>query len=291
LGLLSTRESISDRPAPGTCPRTLAGMVQILRIVASDFLGLRRVCGLRVALRWLRMIVFNWRRCLATRSLQPADLAMGAGPFLARLGASRAKLVGLQVISGIREIWVRDVYLNRGMLAIPDNAVVVDLGANMGNFTMLALGAGPAVQCIAVEPDPSNIEKLKANLRANGWLERARICEALIGGETAVQREIETKIASRIKHISEEEFVREHGLKRIDLLKCDIEGSEFALLHPGSLLLAMSDQIAIELHKWGGDLRAFVEMLKSQGFETHVSGEDTQAAIVQARRRTIRARA
>ena len=79
---------------------------------------------------------------------------MGPGPYDVRLGAARARLFGEQVISGIREIWVRDVYLNRGILSIAPDATVVDLGANAGNFTMLALAHGSGVRCVSVEADP-----------------------------------------------------------------------------------------------------------------------------------------
>src|SRR4051812_15958000 len=126
-------------------------MGRMIRIVFRDFIGLVRVCGIGVALRWLVMIALNFKKCARARNLQPADLAMGPGPFSARLGTARAKLFGEQAISGIREIWVRDVYLNHGRLSIPPDATVVDLGANMGNFTVLALGHGPGVRCVSVE--------------------------------------------------------------------------------------------------------------------------------------------
>ena len=118
-------------------------MAAMLRVIFADFWGLRRVGGFALAVRWLFAIVFNFRQCRAERNLQPADRAMGEGPFAVRMDDARARVIGPQVLSGVREIWVRDVYLQRGLLTMPTQGTVVDLGANMGNFTLLALAQGP----------------------------------------------------------------------------------------------------------------------------------------------------
>src|ERR1700677_3446502 len=106
-------------------------MLRSIRIIASDFRGLCRVCGPVVALRWLLAIIFHFKACRRSSNLQPADAALGDGPFHLRLRNARATVAGKHVLTGIREIWVRDPYLN-DFLTIPENATVVDLGANMG---------------------------------------------------------------------------------------------------------------------------------------------------------------
>src|SRR2546423_5965385 len=169
-------------------------MGRMVRIILRDFIGLVRACGIGVALRWLLMIALNLKKCVRARNLQPADLAMGVGPFAARLGRARAKLFGAQAISGIREIWGRDVYLDHGRLSILPDATVVDLGANMVNFTVLALGHGPRVRCVSVEGDPRSVEKLRNNLAANGWQGRAEICTQFIGGTTEAQEKLQEEI-------------------------------------------------------------------------------------------------
>ena len=76
-----------------------------------------------------------------TKNLQPADRALGIGPYHVRRGNAIATLKCNNVISAIREIWVRDVYLKNDFLKIPDEGIVVDLGANVGNFSVLALSS------------------------------------------------------------------------------------------------------------------------------------------------------
>lgn len=94
-------------------------------------------------------------------NLQLADIAMGEEPFKARRGKSKAILSGQRCLSGIREVWVRDSYLGKDFLSIAPDVLVVDLGVNMGNFTLLALGHGRGVKVIAVEPSRLHLKKLK----------------------------------------------------------------------------------------------------------------------------------
>jgi FkbM family methyltransferase len=53
---------------------------------------------------------------------------------------------------------------------IKPGQVVVDIGANIGYYTLLfARQVGPTGKVIAFEPDPGNFQLLKKNVRANGY--------------------------------------------------------------------------------------------------------------------------
>jgi FkbM family methyltransferase len=206
---------------------------------------------------------------LKSRNLQPADLAMGHGPFKAKRVRSEAILTGSQVFSNLREIWVRDVYLKDEFLSVPRNAIVVDLGANRGVFTALALAQHDSVRVIAVEPSLALLESLKKCISANGWSERLTPIRAFIGNFTETQKAAlrQGSDYADAPTISEAELISRSAISKIDLLKCDIEGSEFFLLEPESRLLAMTDQLAIELHRWGGDISHFLSHLARIGFQ------------------------
>lgn len=273
------------------------GKLQATKLIVTDALGLSRVCGPRVAARWLANIMKTFKVCARSHSLTPADEACGAGPFPVRRGHARARIYGPCGVGGIREIWVRDVYLRDDFLSIPPDAQVVDLGANMGNFTVLALAHGPAVRVIAVEAQRNAVAQLRDNVSANGWLDRVSICERLIGGITPLHYQVLGHVIGTDERnpkpgvqISEEEFIHAYNIERIDFLKCDIEGSEFELFRPGSRLLEMAQQIAIEIHDSGGDLEQFEAMLREHGFElmrTHDSSPAVASKdrVVLARRR------
>jgi FkbM family methyltransferase len=262
-------------------------VINFLQVILRDARGIARVCGPGIALRWLWCIASSVRECVAQRNLQPADRLMGHGPFSVRRGTAQANLAGEQVFTGIREIWVRDVYLKNDFLRIEPGAVVLDLGANMGNFSNLVLAHRAGVSVVAVEPSRMLSETFRASARRNGWLDRVAIERAFIGTETSVQLKIgqEDPEYSGVPYITEEDFLRRLNLQRIDLLKCDIEGSEFFLMNPESRLLGMARQIAIEIHPWGGNVAQFIARLKSLGFTIGSEEYDAGGACIALARR------
>ena len=253
----------------------------------TDFAGLCRVCGLTVALRWLWCIAVSVPQILRSHNLQPADRAMGSGPFLAKRGGVRAYLEGEDVISSIREMWVRDSYLKEDFLAISPGDSVVDLGANRGRFTMLALAHGSGVRVVAVEPGQDFVECLLRTAGRNGWEDRVHVVRALLGGKSAAQESMlqQTRYAG-VRFMEQAEFIEHEGIERIDFLKCDIEGSEFELLTPDSPLLDITRQLAIEIHADAGDPNVFLEMLKGEGFEIGPVQWDGGSCVALAKRRT-----
>jgi FkbM family methyltransferase len=255
--------------------------VKHLKIILSDARGIARACGLGIAVLWLWSIVRTFGECRRVRNLQPADRRMGDGPFRVHRAGARAVLTGTQVFSGIREIWVRDVYLKDDYLKIPPGACVVDLGANLGNFTSLALAQHPDVRVVAVEPSRTLFDSLERSLRLNGWSHRASVLRAFIGVETRVQVAVQSDENYRdVKYVTEADFIAQHDLRRIDFLKCDIEGSEFFLLNPDSRLLSMTEHLAIEIHPTGGSVSEFLKALHDNGFAVGSVVNDAGGACI-----------
>jgi FkbM family methyltransferase len=241
--------------------------MSIVSTVWSDVNGIRRSCGWMTAMNWGFCLMRSARDCLSAHNLQPADRLMGHGPFRARRGKARAALLGEQAFSGLREIWVRDVYLRDDFLRIEPHSTVVDLGANLGNFTLLAL-AHPGVRVLAVEPSRRLSESLERAVAFNRWSDRLQLKRAFVGEMTEVQHRALTgdREYAGVPCMSETELLQHAGVRHIDFLKCDIEGSEFFLLEAGSQLLSITRQVAIEIHSWGGPVDGFLQALKTHGF-------------------------
>jgi len=237
----------------------------------SDFRGITRVCGVGTALRWMGCVAATLPQNLKAHNLLAADERMGPGPFTVHHKIGTAKLTGKQVFSGIREIWVRDVYARGDFVQIPDNGLVVDLGANMGNFSTMALTANRTARVLAVEPSRELVEKFRATMRVNGYEDRATLCQAFIGDFTPKQDAdfANNPYYTGIRTISEADFIAQNKIERISFLKCDIEGSEFFMIEPGSRLLDLADRIAIEIHGFGGNTQAFLDNLEDRGFAIH----------------------
>jgi FkbM family methyltransferase len=239
-----------------------------LEKIASDARGIALRCGWFIALKWVGCIALTWRACAKVGNLQPADLKMGNGPFFVSRNGATARLIGQQVFSGIREIWVRDVYLKNDYLSISRGALVVDLGANLGNFTGLALAQHVDVTVVAVEPSAHLSASLSAMAARNGWTHRVAVKRAFVGLATGAQSGVLDNPDYRdAPFITEHDFLEEFQIRKIDFLKCDIEGSEFFMLDPSSKLLSLTSNLAIEIHSWGGSVPRFLEHVRNLGFE------------------------
>jgi FkbM family methyltransferase len=261
----------------------------LFKKLIGDYRGLIRVLGFGCASRWLAAVIVNLPGILRARNLQPADRAMGPGPFVIRFreGAVQFRITGTEAFSGIREMYVRDTYLRGGALDISDGDVVLDLGANMGNFSNLALAHGPHVRVIAVEPNRALNQEYWSSLALNpGFTERAELRRVFLGEESQKQHELRSDPRyAGVEWVKEEEFLSSCSIDCVDFLKCDIEGGEFALLRRGGRLLGMTRKLAIEVHHFAGDVDAFVNMLVAEGFQIKAMQRETDgtATVLAAR--------
>lgn len=127
----------------------------------------------------------------------------------------------------------------------PSGGTFLDVGANIGYFTLLASRwVGPSGTVVAFEPVSTTHERLRRNLAlnptANVLAVRAGASSApgtaaialeddaghshLLAGETSVGRQ-ETITLTTV-----DAFVTSMGLKRVDVIKIDTEGADFEVL-------------------------------------------------------------
>lgn len=253
--------------------------------VCADIGGMRRVLGFRTTFRWVLALCATLPACFRARALFPADRRLGDGPHQARYGVACASLMGPNVVSGIREVWVRDVYLAGGFLTIPPAGKVIDLGANIGVFSMLGLAHGQDVEVVAAEPSQESLGVLLNNARINNWQARVRLLPVFVGEPTRVQELMLLRPGAKdLAWLDADGVLASSGFKDVDLLKCDIEGSEYALLGSDSNLLQRCRQIAVEIHGDGARRKVLLDQLRSAGFEVIVRRETSTDCIANARR-------
>lgn len=259
------------------------------RRTLNDVTGLLSVCGLGKTTRWLAAALLNVRSIARTRTFAAADWAMGPGPFQISYRGLRFRVCGPGVFGGIREMYVRDVYFQGGWFDIPKSARVVDLGANIGNFTNLALAHDPGVRVVAVEPSRCLLKDFHASIELNGASSRVQVVRAFVGGNTRKQMDCQADPCyAGASFMTDAEFVSSIGEGPIDFLKCDIEGSEFDLLTPGSAILESTQRLAIEIHAFAGDVRNFIQGLADCGFEIGPVKWDPDGSCIMLARRPLR---
>jgi FkbM family methyltransferase len=137
---------------------------------------------------------------------------------------------------------------------LKSNDVFLDVGANVGTYTVLASGVCGA-QTIAFEPDPHTAEDLRRNIEVNALGHLVEVHEVALGstaGETAftVGRDTVNRVA-----LPGEAFTQTVPMRRLDdvprareatVIKLDVEGYEAQVLAGARNLLASPTVIAIE---------------------------------------------
>ncbi len=161
---------------------------------------------------------------------------------------------------------MRRVYLQNDFIKIPDNGVVVDLGANVGSFTMHALANSNRCKIIAVEPNADFNKLFLRQMELNGFRNRVTLQRYFIGSRSQTQNEmLKMSESSDAEFIVQKKFIELNNLQNIDFLKCDIEGSEFDFINDTSLL-EITNQLAIEIHNHSGNRSEFISKLVELGF-------------------------
>jgi hypothetical protein len=158
----------------------------------------------------------------------------------------------------LREMYAKDCYLRRLRFASPIGPVL-DLGANRGLFSLIALLALDADRVVGVEPLPQYDQVMRLLLQANNCDARRVIrYRRSIGSSAAGGREPE-------RFISIERIRDEQGVARFGLVKMDVEGGESDLFDEPDWL-AHVDNLSMELHHHlAGDLASIPGALESYG--------------------------
>ena len=78
---------------------------------------------------------------------------------------------------------------------------------------------------------------------------------------------------SSLPRITMDDLLRRHGVASVDLIKLDIEGSEFALFDSAEWLQRVT-AISMEVHPRYGDPNVILERMKQNGFAYVVADEN-----------------
>jgi FkbM family methyltransferase len=147
-----------------------------------------------------------------------------------------------------------------------DGGIIVDLGANIGCFSLTCAALHPALQIVAYEPEPSNLSAFRTNLQLN---------PQLAGRITLVPRAVSADNGTAVLNVSSNlagtNIIAHHrdasttqlevpvaGFpdvvmaveQPIRLVKMDIEGSEFAIVKSTPAeAWARIPALAMEIHE------------------------------------------
>lgn len=163
---------------------------------------------------------------------------------------------------------------------------VVDLGANIGFFSLWAAKKFTPKKIVCVEMDHDNFSILKRNISSNPHLKAkfTLLNLAIHAKTTTVNYEVgrvnrglhtivEEKTGNSIKTVTLKNLLKKTNTKTVDLLKIDIEGTEKLLLNKENEGIFKNNvsRIVMEVHEEGDFSITFVEnYLKKLGFTCFV---------------------
>lgn len=180
-----------------------------------------------------------------------------------------------------------------------ESPVVLDIGASGGSFSLLA-AIHRNMRCYAFEPTPLTYEILNRNVVLNNLQERVKTFQLALADKngTAVLKYPSSGTESGLACIGKplrfdkwvefkvcvstvDDFVAEHGIERVDLLKIDTEGCELQVLRGAQVLISrwhpniICECLEINTRQFGYHPKEIIGFLSSLGYEyTKVSPRD-----------------
>jgi FkbM family methyltransferase len=183
-------------------------------------------------------------------------------------------------LHSVQEIFIDEVYR---FLPSRRDALIIDCGANIGLSVIYFKSVCPAATILAFEPDPSLCDLLTKNIQGrdlNGvevrnnavWIDDARLrfdADGALGGKISYDHSAGRQI--EVQAIRLRDFLD----RRIDFLKIDVEGAEYAVLKDCRDRLTKVENLFVEYHVASSEEQRLDEILtwlSDAGFRYYISG-------------------
>lgn len=174
---------------------------------------------------------------------------------------------------------------------ITPEAICLDIGANVGYFSMLMAKLAYRGNVYAFDPLPLNVALLRASATLNGF-NNIEIIESAVGdsdGEVTLTQSTDSAYSSildtgrkaieqiiRVPMITLDTFIRNCSIQAVDVIKIDVEGAEGLVLNGASALLSDAVRrprvILVELFDenlkpYDTSASAIIDMMRSFSYE------------------------
>jgi FkbM family methyltransferase len=196
-------------------------------------------------------------------------------------------------------VTVFGLFVRRDYGTIPSGSRVIDIGANIGVFSLYAIHCGASV-VHAYEPSSDSFRCLRRNVDENLLADRIKSFHAAVGGGTSRTVRFPRK-SSVFNTILPEDAANDElfdyvpletlstviaRLPDADMIKLDCEGEEENILAAcGAATLAQVAQVRLEYHNFRGE--AVREVMQARQFELkHLWAPDPKGGIAWFERTT-----
>jgi FkbM family methyltransferase len=166
---------------------------------------------------------------------------------------------------------------------LPVGGVVLDVGANIGQYSLIASKrVGPTGHVYAFEPGESILSRLRRNIELNpsnnieilpvavgndhgfySYYPAAKLGNQGVGSLIPDDKgDIRTLEPVQVKMVRLNDFCEERGIKKVDFIKIDVEGFEFEVLKGSGNILSNNPNVLLMVELAN-------ENLKAMGTETN----------------------
>lgn len=202
-------------------------------------------------------------RVMRSASLAPADSCMLGRTIWLDFGGQRYDLTGVP-FSLIREIYCKHVYFPDPTWYPKADDLVLDLGANLGAFSLLC--AKRRSRVIAIEMSRTAAVQMRDLLHRNDCEDMVSYVHGLVAPLPPLRQSgIDPRAGEPAALFGADLDALADG-RTIALAKVDIEGSEFGLFLGDAGWLANVRRLTMEVHPDFGDPAALRDRLRSLGF-------------------------
>ena len=191
------------------------------------------------------------------------------------------------------DIFWRSIY-QLPVSSLANAKTIVDLGAHIGMAAAYFNLHCPQAKVYCIEADDSNFELLTWNLQPGIAAKQIVAVHAAITDKNALvylqksARSYNSQLAGSItnfpvKGIRMEQFLLEHHITHIDIIKIDIEGAESFLFNDDTAWLSIPDTIIIEIHS-DENWQQFSEAVTRHGFHIDKKNFENESLYVAFKR-------
>jgi FkbM family methyltransferase len=193
----------------------------------------------------------------------------------------------IKIGRGVDHVPIIEIFLREDYGAVADGAVILDLGANIGTFSVYAATSARNVTIYAYEPMPDFYRLMQQNILLNELTAVVKCFNACVAGQSGARDLVvdgadvffPTLVAPAddptARKISVDcttlaEILDSNALERIDLLKMDCEGAEYEILYNTPVhYYERIDEIRMEYHDLPDDRHnaaAVADFLRGVGY-------------------------
>jgi FkbM family methyltransferase len=156
--------------------------------------------------------------------------------------------------------------LRAAQLALPYAKVVFDVGANVGDWTELALAINPGAQLHCFEPSGPTFRKLSThgfpqNVRLNhfglGSASEERtmyVYDEAVGSNSLYRRvglSADQRAEETVRLATFDDYCASENVERVDFVKIDVEGHELSVLR-GAKRMLFESRVGVVQFEYGG---------------------------------------